>query len=309
VIAADSFSLLAYPTIDPPYKLLAKGLLYAEKLGTLTPQGFGPDLAPAVERKLYVPLSPWEILDDDTDFTESLVVLIERLRAKHYLDPSAEPKIIRAGKLPDTAIDALVRSGAAEKLKSGHLAGDPALVLATLSLTAQMTSARLGHGWISDTIDRRIHDALWAPDVSESTQQKAHLVPTISLPIPAGLSVPQLLELRDRESDNLIRQIKDTARLMTDANAYQGKPGRLQRKLDVLGYELTRSAGSQAGLIRAGLSCTLVTVAGLAASSGLTDSLGVTAATTVVGIGTVGQAIMARRHDHKDQVILSNVTG
>ena len=282
MITGDTFKLLAYPAIDPPYKLLAKGLLYADQLGTLTPQGSHPDLDPALERGLYQPLSPWELLDDDTEFLESLAILIQRLRSKQYLDPTALPEIIRAGKLPDVARAELVRSGAAEELRGGDLAGDPALVLATLSLTAQMVAAKNGAGWLTDTDDRRIHE---------------------------NLSVADLLALRDRESDDLIRRIKETANTMADPNVYHGQPGRLQKQLDDLGYQLAKSAGSNAGLMRVGVSGALLTIGQATSSAGLAHLVGDNFAAAVVGIGSVGQSIIARRRDHKHNVILSNLTG
>jgi hypothetical protein len=203
----------------------------------------------------------------------------------------------------------LVRSGAVEELRSGHLVGDPALELATLSLTAHMVAVKKWAGWVSDTKDRRIRDAVWATDAGVSAGQQTRLVPTVSLPIPAGLSVTQLLALRDRESNDLIRQIKDTASALDDPNIFHGMPGRQQHQLEDLGYQLAKSAGSDAGLVRAGASSTLITSVGTAATAALTGPLGAVGATVAVGVGAVGQAIIARRRDHKRQLVLSNVTG
>ena len=202
-----------------------------------------------------------------------------------------------------------MRSGAAEELRGGDLAGDPALVLATLSLTAQMVAAKNGAGWLTDTDDRRIHEAVWANDEGTPTVNRVALVQTPSLPIPANLSVADLLALRDRESDDLIRRIKETANTMADPNVYHGQPGRLQKQLDDLGYQLAKSAGSNAGLMRVGVSGALLTIGQATSSAGLAHLVGDNFAAAVVGIGSVGQSIIARRRDHKHNVILSNLTG
>lgn len=295
--------VLAYPEIKPPHKLLAKGLLYADKFGSLSPALFDEGLAYAYDKELYEPVSPFGILDSNEEYLDLLMALSRqfgRANPDEWTDTLEESTLLSA-KFPAEVVTALREAGVVTPLGAKKLLGAPEFVMATMSLTAHIV-ADIG-GWVCDTTREDVYATTWLDRTAQAVpepEQSVFRLQRTNYPIPSPRPTQELVDLRKRHAGLLadIRQVVDelnSPKLAWDFRAAK------ERQLRRLTIALGKVTGDHEDALHAtGVTNLLVTIAGGLASPALANGLGDTASAVLVGLGSIGAALeMQRRQQNR----------
>lgn len=241
-------ALLYYPTINMPTEVLFQGILYWDRIGSVTPPDhtelLTADMRRTEDAGVYQAL---RLSGDDLTtlagrFDPTVRELMSTLPAEDWAAPAPDNPLaeyLYGPKVPARVLDDLQQRGVASaSLHNGQVLLAPRVFLALLSAAAYAVADRM-----SPTPDENVLDPVWVPHTSHGDARRiarrrggygaATTVDEVGwqleigglLPIPdPGTPVERVLAFRDKHEDERVRLAVAVQRLLNDLRTQYAHP-------------------------------------------------------------------------------------
>jgi hypothetical protein len=215
--------MLYYPFVQPPRDVLAQGILYWDRMGSMVPSFYDlpAHLKQVADRGLYQPLDVDSYIDEVS--LNLLVTQVERLLGelspndlKLPRDPVASSTRLHYGKLPHRLEARLMDGGLLRDVKTSYQASEKLLgpLLSLLARAVADGEPDPTVGWVCHTnLERAAAMAYGSSETGGVPAWRLKMGWIFKVPA-AGTSLEEIIDFRERYNDERIELLRAVDRLV-----------------------------------------------------------------------------------------------